>query len=91
MNNDPFYCRLVFLDFCSLCGLDKSKQDIILTLILFVINLALAVVVPNISAVIELLGGSAALIIFSLPGMWYFPDDEVHGSYIGSTWDEHGP
>ena len=59
----------VFGEMCGRqCSWSERTQRITITVILFGISLVLALVVPNIGAVISLLGGSAALFIFFFPG-----------------------
>ena len=46
----------------------ERHRRILVTTVWFVATLLLAVVVPNIGVVISLLGGFAALVIFTFPG-----------------------
>lgn len=63
--------------------LDRIGIRAIVTLLWFVLSLAIAILVPDISPVINLLGSLSALFIFALPGVCLFQsvllkDPELH-------------
>ncbi len=54
----------------ELIARDELKRRVFSTIIWFAVSLLLAVVVPDIGIVIDLLGGLAAIFVFVFPGLY---------------------